>query len=365
MAAQSVTSAVVKDFVATAASRTVCISDQQGLKRETPTLPLELLREVIEYAIKDARLTRDGTILCKLMHVSCSTRYLVVAKAFDEVELYDCESPRKASIEAVRIPCRLVTELHDRITRHKLRDFSTRCSGRASRGLTGEKYEKLIRGNEGSLVTAFTARVQITQYSFRLQSGGKVTERRVSRKEKVREDDNDSSGVPLLSVWAVLESVLETSSSLRLFYPYQRALMASFEVPERDICMQVTLDFRLRPHDYPRYPICVALGSGTTAPSTLLRMTRNDRLPFPRSDRAAPLPSLPPPQCHHAAQFSLLHVPSTLSTSCKARSSFMLRSRSGKWIDCIRCYCLCELLFGRIRTEVFNLMRECENGSSS
>lgn len=54
-------------------------SDATGM---TPLLPLELIQMVIDWAVVDFSATKEGGLLCALMHTSCLVRSIVV-QAFE------------------------------------------------------------------------------------------------------------------------------------------------------------------------------------------------------------------------------------------------------------------------------------------
>lgn len=89
-----------------------------------PKLPLELMQLIIDYAVEAFRVTKDGSALVKLMHVSCLIRSRL-CHVFSPVRVYERDvTPEKCQVE-VHLPRSLAAYCGDALE-WAISDFSSR-----------------------------------------------------------------------------------------------------------------------------------------------------------------------------------------------------------------------------------------------
>lgn len=266
MAAQSTSSAVVQGLVATATSKTLCTSVEQRGTKATPPLPHELLGICVEFALEDARVTLDGTALCKLLHVSHSTRCKVV-QGFDKVQLLDCEPPRRPRTQPykVRVLSALVHTMHRAVKRYMVLDFSERDKEDATSSDVAIDPDWTLAATDGSLVTGLTGRFQVDPYDLRLGSATVLHVDGVARNGELGEDSENHQPVSYMDVARVIEELLRGLDLPRILNPYQRALALSFATPVQGVDMVMELSFRIKPaHSDAPHQRCVRVWKYST-----------------------------------------------------------------------------------------------------
>lgn len=243
-------SAVLEALIFTTRSKTICIKEQESISREVPTLPYELVDMVVNFAIEQGRSAGEGSSLCTLMHTKRAIRLTVIAEAFDEIDLYDCESQLMPAPHGreLRVPSALHHEIQQMLRNHMLLDFSARRTAGALREAS-EKLKQKIIATDGSHITAVTARVTVSPYYILMN--GKFIQRLEQTDEcSIGEDDDDAECVWFCAALCALQSALKGVSSPRILNACQRALSASFRVPNQSIEIRMQLNFRVKP-SYP------------------------------------------------------------------------------------------------------------------
>lgn len=146
VSSESTASKLLQTLVTFGTSQVFCVSKPSPRHRETLTLPAELLDWVVDCLIAELEESeesrKDGRVLCKLMHVSCSTRRRVV-QAFEPVELHFAQELPEVSLpEEGRIASVFCERLRHMMRRYITLDFS---EWREKQAISDDKDGRLDR----------------------------------------------------------------------------------------------------------------------------------------------------------------------------------------------------------------------------
>lgn len=237
------TSPINKAIISSALITTDCISHRKGQVSE---LPFELMQMIIDWAVIDMEATRDGSLLCALMHTSCLIRS-VVKRSFEPLHLYEYYViPVKNSVQ-VPLPRQLGAYVWDLAERSVCTDFSTK------------RYAPPLPlpENCGSIVT--TSGLVADSADVRLELTSEApdsTEHEVQRRESYNrwsiEEQSDSRGVyyelkNALSPQADAGEAEEDSrfEMPRAIHPYTRALSGTLAAPTQGAQLDIRLSLML------------------------------------------------------------------------------------------------------------------------
>lgn len=115
-------SSIHSAILTTALITTDCVSVKcsDGFKRQPPELAFELVQLIIDCTVTEFMVSKDGSGLCRLMHVSCLVRS-IVNKSFAPVRVFEVD----------------VTPEHDEVKLHLPRSLATYC-GNMLEGVLGD-----------------------------------------------------------------------------------------------------------------------------------------------------------------------------------------------------------------------------------
>lgn len=114
---------MLSSIITTAFYCTSCKSEARGEPGTPRTLPLELLDEVIQYALSYMEVTKDGTAVVRLLHTSRITR-LKCVRAFQPIRLLEVHPPDPREGHQLRVPREFERFLWQALHWHLCRDFS-------------------------------------------------------------------------------------------------------------------------------------------------------------------------------------------------------------------------------------------------
>lgn len=219
--------------------------------RETSALPHELFDMCIELALEEARVTRDGLALRKIMHVSIASR-LKVVQAFDALKLYEWEgSFFGRSPCLIPLPRTLMEGTWQLIHHHLLLDFAARRKVHMAPLDEQEGALEPIITFNGERATSVRARLTVLGNELErdvLASG--IAEQEFER--QVGGTEEDAAPATVCTALMALEGVAAAMAAVPYYFnPYQRAFFCAFEVPKEGVDLELEMYFRVERNQIP------------------------------------------------------------------------------------------------------------------
>lgn len=207
----------------------------------TRSLPLELLRLVVQYSIDDMVASKDGSTVRVLMHTSSIIRY-EVSRAFEPVKLHERSTAQKAGRQELCVPYDLFTYIW-RALQYALSDVSIQPHGKKEDKVNRPRCSDLLVALDGSRGDAVKCSVIIASDTVLLSDG------RITEEPQRRESSWATSGEAPESLVSHAEYRLERSLQklgplLRSASPFERARSGSLGMPALPASIFVTITLR-------------------------------------------------------------------------------------------------------------------------